>query len=160
MLWFVVADPAFLTFLPPANEVAEVMFLHVSVILFTGGRGVCPSACWDTTPPRDQAPPSHQTPPGDQVPPRDQAFPLPGTEHTRRYDQRAGGRYPTGMHSCYQSFRLWGVNGRPSRLLPSQYIFFSFSCSFRRNSVIPNNRLVPPLRMNPGSITVNVNYRF
>ena len=26
------------------------MFLHVSVILFTGG-GVCPIACWDTPPP-------------------------------------------------------------------------------------------------------------
>ena len=36
------------------NKVAKVMFLHLSVILFTGG--VCLSACWDTTPP-DQVPP-------------------------------------------------------------------------------------------------------
>ena len=33
------------------NEVAKVMFLHLSVILFTPGvGGVCLSACWDTTP--------------------------------------------------------------------------------------------------------------
>ena len=47
--------------LPPANEVwGKVIFLHLSVILFTGG--VCLSACWDTTP-QDQAPPwSRHTP--------------------------------------------------------------------------------------------------
>ena len=34
------------------NEVvAKVIFLHLSVILFTGG--VCLSACWDTAPPGD-----------------------------------------------------------------------------------------------------------
>ena len=38
----------------------QVMFLHVSVILFTGG--VCPSACWDT--PRPGADTPRQTPPG------------------------------------------------------------------------------------------------
>ena len=59
---------------------AKVIFLHLSVILFTGG--VCLSACWDT--PRDQTPgpprtrpqaspqtrhPLDQTPPGTRHPP-------------------------------------------------------------------------------------------
>ena len=42
--------------------VAKVIFLHLSVILFTGG-GVCLSACWDTTPPKSRHPP-----PGKQTP--------------------------------------------------------------------------------------------
>ena len=42
------------------NEVvAKVIFLHLSVILFTGG--VCLSACWDTTP-------QHQTTPQSRHP--------------------------------------------------------------------------------------------
>ena len=62
------------------NEVAKVMFLHLSVVLFTGG--VFLSACWDT--PQDQAPPWEQTPP----PPQDQAPPGPGTPPPRRCEQR------------------------------------------------------------------------
>ena len=52
------------------NEVvAMVMFLLVSVILFTGG--VCLSAYWDTTspPPMSRHPPSRHPPP-EQAPPR------------------------------------------------------------------------------------------
>ena len=53
------------------NEVvAKVIFLHLFVILFTGG-DVCLSACWDTTP-LDQTPPGADTPqsrhPPDQTP--------------------------------------------------------------------------------------------
>ena len=45
--------------LPPANEVwGKVIFLHLFVILFTGG--VCLSACWDTTTPRTMHPPQHR----------------------------------------------------------------------------------------------------
>ena len=55
------------------NEiVAKVIFLHLSVILFTG-EGVCLSACWDTTPLRSRHPPEQtpweQTPPPEQTPP-------------------------------------------------------------------------------------------
>ena len=66
------------------NEVAKVMFLHLSVILSTGG-GVCLSACWDTTPgtrhpPQTRHPPGPGTPPrpgtpSDQAPTPDQAHP-------------------------------------------------------------------------------------
>ena len=51
----------------PANEVwGKVIFFHLFAILFTGG--VCLSACWDTTLPRD-----HARPPQDQAPSLDQA---------------------------------------------------------------------------------------
>ena len=83
-----------------------VMFLHVSVILFTGG--VCPIACWDTPPPdQRQASPStrgrhpqtrhplgpgipqdqRQAPPRDhrQATPWDQAPPPTGAVHAGRY---------------------------------------------------------------------------
>ena len=90
------------------------IFLHLSVILFTGG-GVCLSACWDTTTtttPGTMHPPTPQpcTPPGPcthpptppstmQTPPPTMQ-PPPDTEHAGRYGQRAGGTHPTGMQSC------------------------------------------------------------
>ena len=43
------------------------MFLHMSVILFTGGVCVCPSMQWECTPGRADIPSTHsprQTPPG------------------------------------------------------------------------------------------------
>ena len=48
------------------NEVAKVMFLHLSVSHSVHG-GVCLSACWDTTP-RDQAPPWSRPPGADTAP--------------------------------------------------------------------------------------------
>ena len=52
------------------NEVvAKVMFLLEFVILFTGGWGVCLSACWDTTPQSRHPPPprSRHPPLGEQT---------------------------------------------------------------------------------------------
>ena len=117
-----------LKFITGRNEVvAKVIFLHLSVILFTGG--VCLSACWDTTPPprtrqtspgpgrppqtRQTPPRPGRPPPGPGRPPRDQADP-PGTrqtplppetrhpppKQTPAYGLRAAGTHPTGMHSC------------------------------------------------------------
>ena len=64
------------------NEVvAKVIFLHLFVILFTGG--VCLGACWDTTHPH---PPPADTPPQEQTPPRSR-HPLsrhPPSRHPRR----------------------------------------------------------------------------
>ena len=59
-------------FITGRNEVvAKVIFLHLFVILFTGG--VCLSACWDTTP-QDQTPPDQADTPSDQADtPPDQA---------------------------------------------------------------------------------------
>ena len=55
------------------NEVvAKVIFLHLSVNLFTGG--FCLSACWDTTPlGADTTTPPEPDPPGPDTPPREQA---------------------------------------------------------------------------------------
>ena len=49
------------------NEVvAKVIFLHMFVILFTGG-GVCLSTCWDTNPPGADPPRSRHPPPGSRL---------------------------------------------------------------------------------------------
>ena len=57
----------FLVYLPQRSW-GKVMFLHVSVILFTWG--VCLSACWDTTHLWEQNPPEQTPPPGVDNPPR------------------------------------------------------------------------------------------
>ena len=59
---------AIFSLLPPAKEVwGKVMFLHLSVILFTGGGGaVCPISCWDTHPLEQTSP--RQTLPGHTSP--------------------------------------------------------------------------------------------
>ena len=66
------------------NEVvAKVIFLHLFVILFTGGEGVCLNACWDTTPREQTPPPWEQTPPPwEQTPPppREQTPPPLGAD--------------------------------------------------------------------------------
>ena len=102
------AGSNFCIYLPPANEVwGKVIFLHLFVILFTGG-GVCLSACWDTPPgppPPGPAtsPPGTSPPPGSRHPPpgtpRNRHTP-PTTKHAGSYGQRAGGTHPTGMQSC------------------------------------------------------------
>ena len=118
-----------LQLLPSANEVwGKVIFLHLFVILFTGGRGrVCLSACWDTTP-RPGTPQTRHLP--DQAPtPPDQALPCCKAcwdttcnacwdstppcckacwdttcntcwDSNRPGAEHAGGTHPTGMQSC------------------------------------------------------------
>ena len=89
------------------------MFLHVSVILLTGGGlrrnpppgpGRPPPTGTRQTPPQIREEP----PPGPGRPPPDQADPIPpGRENaptgkkTAAYGQLAAGTHPTGMHSCY-----------------------------------------------------------
>ena len=70
------------------NEVAKVTFLHLSVTLFTGG--VCLSACWDITPPKEAPPPRGSTPP------LGGSTSSPGAETATAVE----GMHPTGMHSC------------------------------------------------------------
>ena len=74
------------------NEVlAKVIFLHLFVILFTGG-------VW---PPDQQTPPGPD-PPGTRHPP-DQT-PLdqtPPVQQTPEYGQCSASTHPTGMHSCF-----------------------------------------------------------
>ena len=97
------SQSCFSYFYRPQRSWDKVMFLHVSVILFTGG--VCLSACWDT-PPWDQTRP----PPGPDTPrtrpTQDQTSigldppPHPAAVHAGRYGQQAGGTHPIGMHTC------------------------------------------------------------
>ena len=74
----------------PQTKFAKVMFLHVSVILSTGGWGLPQCMLgYQHLPPRAQTPP----PPGTR-------HPLCAV-HAGRYGQRAGGMHHTGMQSCY-----------------------------------------------------------
>ena len=68
----------------PQTMFAKVMFLHLSVILFTGG-GL------------------QQCNPGIHTPlPREQTTHLPPCAvHAGRCGQQVGGMHPTGMHSCF-----------------------------------------------------------
>ena len=71
--------------LAPANEVwGKVIFLHLFVILFTGGGGLSASVHAGIPPP-----------PGADT---------PGAKHAGRYGQRADGTHPTGMQSCLSIF--------------------------------------------------------
>ena len=94
----------------PQRNWGKVMFLHLSVILFTGG-GLPHCMLGYTPPPQNQrqapprpeagtAPPRPQegTPEEQTPPPRDQA--PPSAVHAGRYRQQAGGTHPTGMQSC------------------------------------------------------------
>ena len=56
----------------PANEVwGKIMFLHLSLILFTGG------SIWTGTPSGQVHPPGPGTPPGTKYTPRDKVHPSP-----------------------------------------------------------------------------------
>ena len=81
-------------FLPP--EIAKVMFLHLSVILFTGGVSASVDAGIHTHPPAPGADsPREQTPP-----PHGADTQPPCAVHAGRYSQQAGGTH-TGMHTCF-----------------------------------------------------------
>ena len=113
----------------PQRSWGKVIFSQACVILFTGGGGVCLSACWDTTPPStayweirsmsgwyasywnailvSQACAILFTGGGGLPqcmlgyhPPTRHPPPL-GAEHAGRYGQRASGAHPTGMQSCF-----------------------------------------------------------
>ena len=103
-----------ITIITGRNEVvAKVIFLHLFVILFTGG--ICLSACWDPpqeqTPPREQIPPRSRPPRADTTPP-EQADPRPGKQ-TPAYGLRAAGTHPTGMHSCLNVFYIFVYGNEP-----------------------------------------------
>ena len=77
-----------LLLLPPVNVWGKVIFLHLSVILFTGGStslhaGIHPLGA-DTPQDLRQAPPT--------------------AVHAGRYGQQAGGTHPNGMQSCSKGF--------------------------------------------------------
>ena len=81
-----------LSFTVRKRSCGKVMFLHLSVILSTGG-GVCPSACWDT--PHGQTPPWADTP-WANTPRAD----TPWANTPQQMATAADGMHPTGMYSC------------------------------------------------------------
>ena len=113
------------------NEVvAKVMFLHVCVILFTGGgspgresppgQGEYPLDQGEPPRTRENQPRPGRTPRTRQTPPRPGRHPPPDQadtpqtrqtppgEQTPEYGLRAAGTHPTGMHSC---LFIWILRG-------------------------------------------------
>ena len=97
---------------------AKVIFLHLSVILFTGGGLARRTPPGMESPPLDQTPPNMETPgpdpphhgetpppawrtPPDQTPSRHGEPPSPTGKQTPAYGLRSAGTHPTGMHSCW-----------------------------------------------------------
>ena len=75
------------------NEVvAKVIFLHLFVILFTGG-----FSSRENPPCQGEPPLPGRTPPRQGEPPRSRH---PPRKQTPAYGLRAAGTHPTGMHSC------------------------------------------------------------
>ena len=69
----------------PQTKLRKVMFLHLSVILFTGGGLPLGLGVWIPPSPRHTPLPLWTRPPLD----------------TPLHSQQAGGTHPTGMHSCW-----------------------------------------------------------
>ena len=101
---------AVMIFLPPANEVCEVlcffMFLHLSVSysVHRGGGGGSASVHAGIPPRADSPPPGADTyPPWSSYPLGPGTRSGPGTHpcavHDGRYGQQAGGTHPAGMQS-------------------------------------------------------------
>ena len=94
------------TFLPPANEVwGKVIFLHLFVILFTGGYLTPP---WEQTPPGTRYTPLEQTPPRTRYTPPDQVHP-PRTRYTpprTRYTPQE--QTPPWCRACWEIRSICG----------------------------------------------------
>ena len=87
------------------------MFLHLSVILFTGGVAIPP---WADTPHPLGRPPPGQTPPPAQC--------------MLGYGQQTGGTHPTGMQSCF----LMCCHCNDLKRVKHQLIFIYKPCCFNR----------------------------
>ena len=81
----------------PQRSWGKVMFLHVSVILFTGGG--CLSHCMLGYSPGTRHPPQTRHPQSRQPLGADTP---PSAVHAGRYRQQASGTHPTGMQSCVE----------------------------------------------------------
>ena len=77
----------------PNEFVAKVIFLHLFVILFTGG---CLPQCMPQCP-REQTPPQEQTPPREQTPPWEQT-PPPGRHTSQEQTPPPRSRPPQSRH--------------------------------------------------------------
>ena len=121
----------------PQRSCGKVMFLHVSVILSTGG-GYLPlvlGGCLSLVPGETHPLPG-QTPPWADTPPDVQCM--------LGYGQQAGGTHPTGMHSCIEILSL------PRTGKDLCIIFFvsasSWLCTLVKISEIENPQPISTLR--------------
>ena len=104
MFWaFNIVQISLLSYYRPQTKFAKVVFLHVSVILSTGGG--LPQCMLGYHPPGAGTTPPRADTPQEQAP--------PGAVYAGRYGQQAGGTHPTGMHSC---FTIWSISCQLSDL--------------------------------------------
>ena len=82
------------------NEVAKVMFLDLSVILFTGGGFASVHAGISPPPPRKEVPPQEGSTPREGSTPSLEGSTPPGRKHPPETAAAADSKHPTGMHSC------------------------------------------------------------
>ena len=94
-------------FVTVRNEVAKVMFLHVSVCP-RGGLPQCMLGCHhreEAHPPLQQIPPWSRHPPGSRLPPPKQMATV------------ADGTHPTGMHSCLKGVQILQTGSKINKYL-------------------------------------------
>ena len=138
ILWLLEIRNSPKIFIVRKRSCGKVMFLHLSVILFTEGGGVC---LWvhavyshledipgQTDPLADTPPPEADTPIGRHSPSQTHTF---RGRHPPRADippgkhpdtaTAADGTHPTGMHSCYKIFMLIALCARAFTL---EIVFF------------------------------------
>ena len=129
---------SFKCFYRPQRSWAKVMFLQASVILSTGGGGVCLSAWWD--PPWQQTPPPGLDPPPVQTPPRSRPPPGADTPPGSRCQHTVNERPVRILLECilvHQNFTskltsIINLNTGPKELWVIQLlIFFSQLCLTR-----------------------------
>ena len=105
------------TIITVRSEVAKVMFLHLSVILFTGGSASVHAGIPPPPPPRGQAPPPGTRHPPDQTPPGTR-LPRPDTPLGQAPPGSRDG-YCCGRYASYYNAFL---------LSEHDFIIFSWTC--------------------------------
>ena len=95
-------DTKDLPYYRPQRSYSKVMFLHLSVILFTGGVSASSpgQVPWADTP-LGRHPLWADTPTPGQTPPAQYILIHTPSQCMLGYGQQAGGTHPTGMHSCW-----------------------------------------------------------
>ena len=104
-VWCNTCEPIDSHYYRPQWSWGKAMFLHVSVILFTGGSasvhaGIPP---WQGDPHGKTDPMARQTPLARRPPFQGKGRP-PNAVHAARYGERAGGIHPTGMQFLLTHF--------------------------------------------------------
>ena len=120
------ASVLFLCYYRPQRSWAKVMFLQASVILSTGGEGVCLSACWDARPPQSRHPPGSRHP-SEQTPSPPLGPGTPQTRHPPGADTPRPVTHPPPQDQAHPpgaDTRIWSMSGRYASYWNAFFCFF------------------------------------